>query len=70
MQLIIDRFEGDFAVCEDANKNIINIKKKNLPKEAKEGSIVLIKEDKYFIDYDKTKNRQKYIENLTNNLWE
>ena len=70
MQLIIDRFEGDFAVCEDENKKTINIKKKNLPKEAKEGRIVLIKENKYFIDYDKTKNRQKYIENLTNNLWE
>ena len=32
MQLIIDRFEGEFAVCEDANKNIVNIKREVIPK--------------------------------------
>ena len=41
MLLVIDRFEGDFAVCEDANKNIVNIKREIVPKEAKEGDILV-----------------------------
>lgn len=70
MQLIIDRFEGNFAVCEDENKNIVNIKKEVIPKDAKEGDILVLKENKYIVDYIKTENRKKYIESLTKDLWE
>ena len=70
MQLIIERFEGNFAVCEDENKNIINIKKADIPKEAKEGDILVMFNDKYVIDYAKTENRKKYIGVLTKDLWE
>ena len=34
MRLVIDRFEGAYAVCEDENKNIVNILKARLPKDA------------------------------------
>jgi len=31
MRVIIDRFEGDYAVCQDENKKIINIERGRLP---------------------------------------
>lgn len=70
MKLIIDRFEGKFAVCEDENKKLINIKKEDIPKEAKEGDILVLVEHRYVIDYTNTENRKKYIEVLTKDLWE
>ena len=70
MLLVIDRFEGVFAVCEDENKNIVNIKREIVPKEAKEGDILVQEKDKYVIDYNSVKARKKYIKELTNDLWE
>lgn len=40
MKYIIDRFEGDFAVVELPDKTIVNIPKKAIPPDAKEGSVV------------------------------
>lgn len=37
---IIDRFEGIYAVCEDENKDLINIPKYKLPLECKEGNYI------------------------------
>ena len=70
MQLIIERFEGNFAVCEDENKNIINIKKEEIPEDAKEGDILVLEKNKYIVDYTETQNRKKYIQELTKDLWE
>ena len=33
--LIIDRFEGEFAVCENEKSEMINIERSKLPREAK-----------------------------------
>jgi len=38
VKYIIDRFEGDYAVCEDENVEFINIGRKFLPEGAVEGS--------------------------------
>lgn len=70
MELIVDRFEEEVAVCEDENKNIINIRRSSLPNEVKPGDIVIYKNGKYYIDNNKTKNRKEYIKNLTKDLWE
>ncbi len=45
MLCIIDRFEGDIAVCEDESRRRILINKKTLPAAAREGSVMAIKED-------------------------
>ena len=70
MELIIDRFEDEYAVCEDANKKILNINKSKIPKQAKEGDIIIYTDGKYILDKEKTLNRKKYIEELTKDLWE
>ena len=45
MKYIIDRFDGDFAVVELPDKTIVNIPKKAIPPEAKEGSVINITVD-------------------------
>ena len=39
-KLIIDRFEGDFAVCETEDLEFVNFPKAVLPLDAKEGDVI------------------------------
>lgn len=66
MKVIIDRFEGDFAVCEKEDKTMVNIPNELLPKEAKEGNVLTIN---ISIDAEETEKRKKLIEDLTKDIW-
>lgn len=57
----IDRFEGKYAVCEDTNANKIEILKKDIPDEVKEGDIIINKDGIYYIDNDATEQRREKI---------
>ncbi|NLZ52612.1 MAG: DUF3006 domain-containing protein [Thermoanaerobacteraceae bacterium] len=70
MKLIIDRFEGGFAVCEAENKDIVNIERSKLPREAREGDVIIQTSEGYMIDRNKTEERREYINKLMNELWE
>ncbi|HHV30293.1 DUF3006 domain-containing protein [Acetivibrio mesophilus] len=70
MRLIVDRFEGDFAVCENDNKEMINISKSKLPPDVKEGDVLLKIDDKYIIDTEETEARKQKISNMLDDLWE
>jgi hypothetical protein len=70
MRVIIDRFEGPYAVCEDENRKMINIEKTKLPRGAKEGSVLIIQGNNIEIDYNETENRKKRIKKLMDSLWE
>jgi hypothetical protein len=70
VKVVIDRFEGDYAVCEKENREMIDIKKDIIPKEAKENDVLDIEGDKIIIDIEETKKRKKDIEELTKDLWE
>ncbi len=63
-KLIIDRFEGDFAVCETESLEFVNIPKKVLPENAVEGDVITVK-----IDGDETRERKKRIDGLMNSLF-
>ena len=39
--LIIDRFEGDVAVCEDEDRRIVEMDRSLLPEGAREGSVLI-----------------------------
>lgn len=69
MKLIVDRFEENFAVCIDENNHVVNICINKLPDNAKEGSTILKKNDKYYIDQEDTDNRKERIEKLMDDLW-
>ena len=67
--IILDRVEGDFAVIyeDDALKNI--------PKElvdinAKEGTVLIKKENKYYLDEKNTAVRREKIAELQESLFE
>ena len=70
MNVTIDRFEGNYAVCEQDNGIMINILKDKIPPEAKEGDILEVNGDIITIDHSKTAKRKKSIENLTKDLWD
>jgi len=65
MNLIIDRFEGGYAVVELPDRTFVNIPKKALPEEAKEGDIITITVNK-----SETERRKDNIRKLAEDLWE
>ncbi|SKC86996.1 DUF3006 domain-containing protein [Maledivibacter halophilus] len=70
MKLVIDRFEGDYAVCEKEDRIMIDIEKSKLPSDAKEGDVIVLIDGKYSIDLEETNKRKKEIEKLIDDLWE
>lgn len=69
MKVVIDRFEGSFAVCEKEDRTIINIKKETIPSNSKEGDVLNIIGNEITIDINETEKRKKEIDELTKDLW-
>ncbi|WP_163192993.1 DUF3006 domain-containing protein [Clostridium thermarum] len=69
MFVVIDRFEGNYAVCEKEDRTIIDISRDKLPPEAKAGDVLKITEDEIVIDIERTKEKKREIEELTKDLW-
>lgn len=65
MRLIIDRFEGDFAIVELENKDRVDMPKVLIPEEAKEGDVIDITVNK-----EETRDKKENIEKLCEDLWE
>jgi len=66
----IDRFEGDFAVCINEKGEPININISEIPKQAKEGTILTKKENLYIIHEKITSEKREKIKKLQDSLWE
>lgn len=49
--MIIDRFEGEFAVIETEN-DMINVSREFLPADAREGDVVILNNGRYEINKD------------------
>lgn len=69
MRVTVDRFEGQFAVCEKEDKIMINIERNKIPSEAEEGDVLIIEKNKITIDVEETEKRKREIEELTKDLW-
>ncbi|MCC8068590.1 MAG: DUF3006 domain-containing protein [Ruminococcus sp.] len=67
--LIIDRFEGEYAILEDNNYHY-EIKRSELPHNCKEGDVIVTKDGFYTIDVQQTKLRREAILKLQRTLWE
>lgn len=65
MKIIIDRFEGNFAIVELDDKRIIDMPKELVPEEAKEGDVLEIE-----ISQEKTEELKEKIEKEVEGLWE
>jgi hypothetical protein len=64
MIVIIDRFEGEYAVVELEDKRTVNMPKELLPDGAKEGSVISIT-----IDERETERCREKIEKYMKQLW-
>lgn len=64
LKVVIDRFEGEYALVEDENKNIINMPKCLVPVNAKEGSVIKIE-----LDEDETKRRNEDAKSLFDSIF-
>ena len=64
MKVIIDRFEGDYAVVEIDKEKFVNLPKELVPN-AKEGDIVIIR-----VDHEETNKRKEHVKDLMNQLFE
>ncbi len=68
-QLIIDRFEQNFALCEDKEKHMFAIEKTELPAGAKEGDVLRISEEgQLTIDQQETQRRRNVTQKKQSKL--
>ncbi len=70
MRLIVDRFEGRYAVCEQEDRTMVNIEKSKLPKGTKEGDVLIMDEDSISLDHVQTDQRKSDVKKLMDELWE
>lgn len=70
MKIIIDRFEGDLALCEKEDKTILAIPKAQLPIGVKEGDVLVEENGSFSVDTEATYQRREKIAQLMNDLWE
>lgn len=69
MKGIVDRIEGDFLVVELENLEMVDISTSRAP-EAREGDVLIIKEDGITVNKEETIKREKRIKQLFNDLLE
>lgn len=61
-QLVIDRFEGKYAICEDAEQKFFAIETEELPAGAAEGSVLVITDEgELRLDQQETEARRERI---------
>ena len=63
MKVVIDRFEGEYAVVEMEDRTMVNLPKILVP-DAKDGDVIKIE-----IDVEETEKRKQEIEQLMNKIW-
>lgn len=69
-RLIIDRFEGSFAICEKEDDTTEKIPRYKLPLDCREGDCLLLgSEGMYTIDTNATKIKEKRIQDKMNRLF-
>lgn len=64
MKIVIDRFEGEYAVCEDENIVMHNISRTLIPSESREMDVLEI-----ILNKEETEKIRKYIEELAKDMW-
>jgi hypothetical protein len=69
-KLIIDRFEGNYAVCEREDKSTVKVPKYKLPLECYEGDCLILDADgMYQKDKEAAKTREKSIKDKMSRLF-
>jgi len=69
MKLIVDRIEGNFAVCEKEDKTMVDIPLADLPEDLREGSILVSDNGTYTIDKAAMSDRKAKLAALRNSIF-
>ncbi len=69
MRYIVDRIEGQFAVCEDESGHMCDIPLAKLPAEVQEGSVLDYINGGYSISDEAQEERRRKIRGLENDLF-
>ena len=67
--IILDRFEGNYAVIE-IDGEIINVVKDLINECVREGDVLKLVDSIYYKDEEATKNRKQSMEYKLKNMWE
>ncbi len=67
--LVIDRYEGNFAVVEDDEGKTINLPRDMLEKDIPEGSVIVLLRGKYILNKAETEKRKKELFDLQESLF-
>lgn len=69
-RLTVDRFEGNFAVCEKEDMSILNIPISSLPEETAVGSVlILFKNGCFALDKNEEKSRRDKVGSIYKSIF-
>lgn len=66
--LLLERFEGDFAIIENGDRNFM-VDKKNVAPDVSEGDVLEFDGKRYYRNADETQKRRQEILRLQEGLW-
>ena len=69
MKYLVDRIEDSVVILENLNnKEKLELQKESLPKGIKDGSVVVLKDNKYVLDFEEEQRRRQSILERFNRL--
>lgn len=69
-KFIVDRIEGNSIVLEDEKQGIILIDINLFDKQPKDGDVVVMCNNSFYVDEDATKDKKNKINSLMKGMWE
>lgn len=71
MQTItIDRFEEEYAICENEDQTMVTIPREALPDDAREGDLLTLQDGIFHLDTEATEARRRRIRKKMMDLYE
>lgn len=70
MRIIVDRIEGEYAVCELEDGSMKDIALSELPSETEEGSVLIFTDGEYIIDFKTQEELKTEILALQNSIFD
>ncbi|MED4313336.1 DUF3006 domain-containing protein [Heyndrickxia coagulans] len=70
MKYIVDRIEGEFAVCEKDDRTTVDIRLREIPSGVQAGDVIIVEDGIPRIDRQLTKERKAQIKKLADELFE
>ncbi|AFQ46240.1 DUF3006 domain-containing protein [Desulfosporosinus meridiei] len=69
MIVVVDRFEGKFAVIEFPDRTTKDVPLDNLPSSLKPGDCLLFDDGKYSVAPEETEKRKAIIRDMMKSMW-